>query len=244
MLAEGRRHSAIRDRDQIAPTMPSDTVSRVRRAQRERGHDELRQDLAYADAAMTEPVASTTISGGTQTGIIGAARVTATQIIINNYPASVAEPAAGGGEIGPCPYPGLAYFEPNDADRFFGRDEAIGKLVTAVGRQSLTALVGASGSGKSSVVLAGLAPYLHRGRGWLFSYFRIGNEPDRDPFLALARALVPFYLTVTDETERLVNINKLAEKLRSGELTLRNVFVSRSAYSNGLPGVLIQGHRA
>jgi formylglycine-generating enzyme required for sulfatase activity len=188
---------------------------------------------------MTEPVASTAISGGTQTGIIGAASVTATQIIINNYPASVAEPASDAGEIGPCPYPGLAYFGPNDADRFFGRDEAIGKLATAVGRQSLTALVGASGSGKSSVVLAGLAPRLHRGRGWLFSYFRIGNEPDRDPFLALARALVPFYLTGTDETERLVNINKLAEKLRSGELTLRNVFAACRSQNKGSRILLI-----
>jgi hypothetical protein len=175
---------------------------------------------------MTEPAVSTAISGGTQSGIIGAATVTAGQIIINNHPPPLAEPAAVAGAIGTCPYPGLAYFGPNDADRFFGRDEAIGKLVAAVGRRSLTALVGASGSGKSSVVLAGLAPRLHHGGGWLFSYFRIGNEPDREPFLALARALVPFYVTSDDETERLINTKKLAEKLKSGELTLRDVFAA------------------
>ena len=67
---------------------------------------------------------------------------------------------AGAEPIGPCPYPGLAYFGPDDADLFFGRDAAITRLAAAVGQQSLTALVGASGSGKSSVVLAGLAPRL------------------------------------------------------------------------------------
>jgi signal transduction histidine kinase len=175
---------------------------------------------------MTGPPVRTEISGGTQSGIIGAAAITAAQIIINNHPPPVAEPLAGAGTIGPCPYPGLAYFGPNDADRFFGRDEAIGKLMEAVGRQSLTAVVGASGSGKSSVVLAGLAPRLHHSRGWLFSYFRIGNEADRDPVLALARALVPFYVTSGDQTEQLLNTRKLAEKLRSGELALRDVFAA------------------
>jgi signal transduction histidine kinase len=188
---------------------------------------------------MAEPAVSTTILGGTQSGIIGAATVTAAQIIINNYPPIGAELAAIGGAIGPCPYPGLAYFGPNDADRFFGRDETIAKLVTAIGRQSLTALVGASGSGKSSVVLAGLAPRLHRGGRWLFSYFRLGNEPDRHPFLALARALVPFYVTSSDETERLINTKKLAEKLRSGDLTLRDVFADCRGRNRGTSILLI-----
>lgn len=188
---------------------------------------------------MTEPTVSAAISGGTQSGIIGAATVTAAQIIINNYLPSVAEPTTVVEAIGSCPYPGLAYFGPDDANRFFGRDEAIGKLVTAVSRQSLTAVVGASGSGKSSVVLAGLAPRLHLTGGWLFSYFRIGNEPYGDPFLALARALVPFYVASSDETERLVNTRKLAEKLRSGELKLRDVFAACRGQNKGSRILLI-----
>lgn len=188
---------------------------------------------------VAEPAVSTAISGGTQSGIIGAATVTAAQIIINNYPLPVAEPVAAAGTIGPCPYRGLAYFGPNDADVFFGRDDTIGKLVMAVGRQSLTALVGASGSGKSSVVLSGLAPRLHQGGGWLFSYFRIGNEPDRDPFLALSRSLVPFYVTSSDDTERLVNIRKLGEKLRSGTLTLLDVFAACRSQNHGRRVLLI-----
>ena len=51
---------------------------------------------------MTEPAVSTAISGGTQSGIIAAAAVTAGQIIINNYPpphgrAAVADAWAGDG---------------------------------------------------------------------------------------------------------------------------------------------------
>lgn len=134
-----------------------------------------------------------------------------------------AETATAAGEpIERCPYPGLDYFGPDEADWFFGRDKAIGNLVEAISRQSLTALVGASGSGKSSVVLAGLAPRLCRDGGWASSYFRIGKQTDHDPFLALARALVDFYVKNKTETAQLTNTRELAEKLRSGELTLRD----------------------
>jgi WD domain, G-beta repeat len=195
---------------------------------------------------MTDDTVGMTVTGGQIQGVAGADTVRiGKQAFINNYffhdrprEALVSE-AADGEPIGPCPYPGLEYFGPDDADRFFGRDEAIGKLAAAVGRQSLTALVGASGSGKSSVVLAGLAPRLHQGGGWLFSYFRIANEPDGDLFLALARALVPFYVKSTDETERLVNTRKLAEKLRSNELTLRDVFADCRGQNKGSRILLI-----
>lgn len=95
------------------------------------------------------------------------------------------------GPIPPCPYPGLAYFGPNDASRFFGREQATQALVLAVAKRSFTALVGASGSGKSPVVLAGLAPRLETQGDWRATYFRIGTEPDKNPFAAVARALSP-----------------------------------------------------
>ena len=62
--------------------------------------------------------------------------------VINNYSGfpPPAEPNDTTKAIVPCPYPGLAYFGPDDAERFFGRDEAIEKLSAAVTRQSLTAL--------------------------------------------------------------------------------------------------------
>ncbi|WP_229914212.1 helix-turn-helix domain-containing protein [Streptomyces capitiformicae] len=57
------------------------------------------------------------------------------------------------------PYQGLARFEPRDRSRFFGREELVADLLELV-RRSLTAVVGASGSGKSSLLRAGLIPAL------------------------------------------------------------------------------------
>ena len=148
---------------------------------------------------------------------------------------------AGAEPIEPCPYPGLAYFGPNDADLFFGRDAAITRLAAAVGRQSFTALVGASGSGKSSVVLAGLAPRLQgdSAGNWRFSHFRIGTELESNPFLALARALAPLYVASNSDVERLRNTKLLATSLAAGELTLRDVFADCRSRNKGRRILLI-----
>ncbi|GGN87681.1 hypothetical protein GCM10011579_080740 [Streptomyces albiflavescens] len=58
------------------------------------------------------------------------------------------------------PYPGLARFEPADRDRFHGRDDLIAELLELVARRRISAVVGASGSGKSSLLRAGLIPAL------------------------------------------------------------------------------------
>jgi hypothetical protein len=162
---------------------------------------------------MADHKIETSITGGQIQGVAGAGTVVIENFTIYNR--AVEQPAVTGAEpIAPCPYPGLAYFGPDDADLFFGRDVAIARLADAVGRQSLTALVGASGSGKSSVVLAGLAPRLHRGGDeWRFTQFRIGTELERNPFLALARALVPLYVPSDSDTERLKNTKLLAKSL-------------------------------
>ncbi|HEU5362183.1 MAG TPA: BTAD domain-containing putative transcriptional regulator [Gaiellaceae bacterium] len=61
-----------------------------------------------------------------------------------------------------CPYKGLASFEPEDADFFFGRERLVDELVARLQEASLLALVGSSGSGKSSLLRAGLLPALDR----------------------------------------------------------------------------------
>ena len=59
------------------------------------------------------------------------------------------------------PVQGPAAFTEADADTFYGRDELIAQLVAIVaGDAGLTAVVGPSGSGKSSLVQAGLIPAL------------------------------------------------------------------------------------
>jgi hypothetical protein len=152
---------------------------------------------------MTHGNVETTVTGGQIQGVAAAGTVVIENFTVYNR--AVAELAVidvAGEPIVPCPYPGLAYFGPENANLFFGRDTAITRLAEAVGRQSLTALVGASGSGKSSVVLAGLAPRLHGASGWRFSHFRIGTELESNPFLALARALVPMSLPIAAAATR------------------------------------------
>ena len=189
---------------------------------------------------MTNPTVEMSVSGGQIQGVAGAGSVVIENFTIYNR--AVEEPAATSPEaeqIQPCPYPGLAYFGPEDADKFFGRDAAIARLVEAVGRQSFTALVGASGSGKSSVVLAGLAPRLHSTGNWRFSHFRIGTELERNPFLALARALAPLYVESDSDVERLRNTKLLATSLAAEELTLRDVFADCRSRNKGRRILLI-----
>lgn len=59
-----------------------------------------------------------------------------------------------------CPYPGLATLGAADADLFFGRSEAVTTLLDESFRVRLIAVFGASGSGKSSLLRAGLVPRL------------------------------------------------------------------------------------
>ncbi len=189
---------------------------------------------------MTDSTIETTVTGGQIQGVAGAGRVFIENFTIyNRHVEESATTDTSGEPIPPCPYPGLAYFGPEDAELFFGRDKAITRLMEAVGRQSLTALVGASGSGKSSVVLAGLAPHLHRAGGSRFSHFRIGTELESNPFLALARALVPLYVASDSDTERLRNTKQLAVSLQTGELTLCDVFADCRSRNKGTRILLI-----
>jgi len=63
-------------------------------------------------------------------------------------------------ESAESPYKGLEYYDEGDAELFFGRERLIATLLDALRGQSLLAVVGASGSGKSSVVRAGVVPVL------------------------------------------------------------------------------------
>jgi class 3 adenylate cyclase/WD40 repeat protein len=62
-----------------------------------------------------------------------------------------------------CPYKGLVAFQPSDADDFFGRDLLVAELVARLVSSRFLAVVGPSGSGKSSAVRAGLLPALAKG---------------------------------------------------------------------------------
>ncbi len=81
------------------------------------------------------------------------------------------------------------------------------------------AVIGASGSGKSSVVFAGLIPQLRSEEGWLIEAFRPGYRPFRN----LAARLVPQLETEMSETDQLVEVNKQAKALQQEDLGLQDV---------------------
>jgi len=86
-----------------------------------------------------------------------------------------------------CPYLGLQAFTEAEKHLFFGRDDFADALFAKVKRNNFVALVGPSGSGKSSVVQAGLFPRLRRDtQMWETILF----PPREDPFLSLAAGFV------------------------------------------------------
>jgi hypothetical protein len=84
-----------------------------------------------------------------------------------------------------------------------------------------------------------LAPRLHSAGGWRFSHFRIGTELDKNPFLAIARSLVPLYVASKSDHDRLLNTKQLAESLETGRLTLRDVFADCRSRDKGTRILLI-----
>jgi WD40 repeat protein/tRNA A-37 threonylcarbamoyl transferase component Bud32 len=83
---------------------------------------------------------------------------------------------------GTCPFKGLASFEPVDADYFFGRERLVAELVARLVGAGFLGIVGPSGSGKSSVLRAGLLPALAGGMlpgsgGWRRLLLRPGERP-------------------------------------------------------------------
>ncbi|HEX4454979.1 MAG TPA: protein kinase [Kofleriaceae bacterium] len=85
-----------------------------------------------------------------------------------------------------CPYPGLSAFEEADAQRFFGRSADIARAVARLESEPLLAVVGPSGTGKSSFIRAGLVPAIRSAQ----PVFTIAIRPGRAPLAALAQAIV------------------------------------------------------
>ncbi len=117
------------------------------------------------------------------------------------------------------PYRGLFAFKEADSPFFFGREAFVELLVEAVLKQPLLAVIGPSGSGKSSVVFAGLIPHLQKQGNWRIVSFRPSNRP----LHALATALIPQLEPQMSKTDRLREIRKLAADFRQEISSLRDV---------------------
>ena len=121
-----------------------------------------------------------------------------------------------------CPYRGLQVFEQEHAEFFFGREALVGQLAETLnalpygrgeswrgGAARFLAVLGASGSGKSSLVRAGLIPALRAGAapgGWV----AVVMTPGERPLEELAVRLAPI---VTEEGGGLAAVQRLLDSL-------------------------------
>jgi formylglycine-generating enzyme required for sulfatase activity len=97
---------------------------------------------------------------------------------------------------GRCPYKGLDVFEEEDAELFFGREKIVEDLVKRVKGSRTVYITGPSGSGKSSLIRAGLIPALKRGElknseRWLYETVKPGRDPVEALALAFSRLKSP-----------------------------------------------------
>ncbi|HKA85893.1 MAG TPA: hypothetical protein VKD21_18645, partial [Acidimicrobiales bacterium] len=114
-----------------------------------------------------------------------------------------------------CPYKGLARFEESDAASFFGRERLVAELVARLAGARILAVVGPSGSGKSSLIRAGLLPALATGvlpgtQPWRSAILCPGPRPYRE----LARRL--HELGGPEDGPRVVFVDQFEETFSAG----------------------------
>jgi WD40 repeat protein len=127
---------------------------------------------------------------------------------------------------GECPYLGLKTFQPEDAPLFFGRAAKVEELIDRLRKnfgtpkeERFLALIGASGSGKSSLALAGLNPSVQRGElpesaKWALVRCRPGARPwenlqialSTNPQIALHMAALPALIIHPEDEQRRLHL--------------------------------------
>jgi WD40 repeat protein len=130
------------------------------------------------------------------------------------------------------PYPGLAAFEREDAAIYFGRDSEIRSLIECLqarrvqGAPRLVVVLGASGTGKSSLVRSGVLPRLERyDRHWLvMPPFR----PQLDPLTEMAKCLAL-------QQDELAEWRKVLAWLEEGDVSALNMFLTDMLMRAGRP---------
>ena len=132
------------------------------------------------------------------------------------------------------PYPGLRPFESWEGEIFFGRDEHTNRLLDILQQQRFLAVIGPSGSGKSSLVRAGLLPALPlgslgTGSDWRIALLRPGNRPtQRLAHALLGRSALGIELVgeeriPQDERHLTADVALIEAELRRGPLGLIEV---------------------
>jgi len=119
------------------------------------------------------------------------------------------------------PFPGLRPFRAEEEYLFFGREKQVDAMVDKLAATHFLAVVGTSGSGKSSLVNCGLRPALHlgliagAGTAWRIAQFRPGSSPIRAMAEALAtegvlyKSVPPGRFTLAEVIETSLRMSKI-----------------------------------
>ena len=125
------------------------------------------------------------------------------------------------------PFPGLRPFREDEEYLFFGRETQVDTMIDKLARTRFLAVVGTSGSGKSSLINCGLRPALHRGlmvkagTSWRIAQFRPGGNPIR----AMARALSTNSVLFSDYQAEGISLAEIIEAtLHMSKLGLTDIY--------------------
>ncbi|HJS49808.1 MAG TPA: protein kinase, partial [Gaiellaceae bacterium] len=126
------------------------------------------------------------------------------------------------------PYRGLLAFRSEDGDLFFGREEVVASILERLLDGGFMAVVGASGSGKSSLVRAGLVPAFHRARDAPAVVMTPGSDPGgelersltADPSLLVVDQLEEVFTLCPDEAGRGHFIDALMDLRETGSASI------------------------
>ena len=162
-------------------------------------------------------------------GIDPSAEMLALERSILNHDPGLVVPQQQHAGAARCPWQGLLAYDVDDTDRFFGRDAEVAACLEILSRGSFVALVGPSGSGKSSLLRAGVLAALRR-RGHRVVLITPGPRPLQS-LTALEEGAPPETVLAVDQGEEVFAL--------CDDLEERRTFLERLAEEAGRRQVLV-----
>jgi len=138
-----------------------------------------------------------------------------------------------------CPYQGLRHFDEASAAFFCGREAFSLRIKDLLSQRRRVVVIGPSGSGKSSIIQAGVLPLLRRQRPPAATWDAAVFIPCHRPIYQLAAALAPMLSPELGEADLLASTQQLAQLLAEGQTQLGDLVERILAKSAGTDRLLL-----